>query len=265
MLMKLEFIHHKAKNALKEHPLLFVHGMSHAAWCWEEEFVPFFTASGYDCYVLSLRGHGGSEGAEKLRWASIADYLVDVEWAIRKIGKPPIVLGHSMGGFILQKYILKQDNLPAYIGVAAVPNTGMWRGAINLLKNYPKAFLIGNLTLSTMPFVKSAQIVRDMCLTPSASPQKVRDVQERLQGESYRAFLDMVLLNHHTARKVETPMLHLHTTLDKVLFEQEMRTCAQKFGADYHQFSNVGHDMFLDDNWQGVAEYIGGWLTAKGL
>jgi pimeloyl-ACP methyl ester carboxylesterase len=104
-----------------------------------------------------------------------------------------------------------------------------------------------------------------MCLTPAATTEKVREVQSRLQGESYRAFLDMVLLNHHAARKVDTPMLHLHTTLDKVLFEPEMRACAEKFGADYHQFSNVGHDMFLDDNWREVADYISAWLTKKGL
>jgi pimeloyl-ACP methyl ester carboxylesterase len=263
--MKLEFIYHPAKTGLQLHPMLFVHGMSHAAWCWEEEFIPYFTALGYDCYALSLRGHGASEGAERLRWSSIKEYEQDVEWAIRKIGKLPIVFGHSMGGFILQKYILKHDILPAYIGVAAVPNTGMLRGALNLLSSYPWAFLMGNLTLSTLPFVQSEAIVRDMCLTPGASTEKVREVQSRLQGESYRAFLDMVLLNHHAARKVDTPMLHLHTTLDKVLFEPEMRACAEKFGADYHQFSNVGHDMFLDDNWREVADYISAWLTKKGL
>jgi pimeloyl-ACP methyl ester carboxylesterase len=54
--MKLEFIYHTAKTGLQLHPMLFVHGMSHAAWCWEEEFIPYFTALGYDCYALSLRG-----------------------------------------------------------------------------------------------------------------------------------------------------------------------------------------------------------------
>jgi pimeloyl-ACP methyl ester carboxylesterase len=117
-----------------------------------------------------------------LRWASIKDYLQDVEWAIRKIGKLPIVFGHSMGGFILQKYILKHDILPAYIGVAAVPNIGMLRGALNLLRSYPWAFLMGNLTLSTLPFVQSEAIVRDMCLTPGASTEKVREVQSPIAG-----------------------------------------------------------------------------------
>ena len=37
-------------------PLVFVHGSYHAAWCWAEHWLPFFSASGFDCYALSLLG-----------------------------------------------------------------------------------------------------------------------------------------------------------------------------------------------------------------
>lgn len=37
-------------------PLVFVHGSYHAAWCWAEHWLPFFSASGYDCYAISLLG-----------------------------------------------------------------------------------------------------------------------------------------------------------------------------------------------------------------
>lgn len=37
-------------------PLVFVHGSYHAAWCWAEHWFPFFSASGFDCYALSLLG-----------------------------------------------------------------------------------------------------------------------------------------------------------------------------------------------------------------
>ena len=33
----------------------------HGAWCWRENFMPYFSAAGYDCYAVSLRGQGGSE------------------------------------------------------------------------------------------------------------------------------------------------------------------------------------------------------------
>lgn len=37
-------------------PLVFVHGSYHAAWCWTEHWLPFFSSRGFDCYALSLLG-----------------------------------------------------------------------------------------------------------------------------------------------------------------------------------------------------------------
>lgn len=37
-------------------PLVFVHGSFHAAWCWAEHWMPFFSGYGYDCYAVSLLG-----------------------------------------------------------------------------------------------------------------------------------------------------------------------------------------------------------------
>lgn len=40
----------------RDPPLVFVHGSYHAAWCWAEHWLPFFSGFGYDCYALSLLG-----------------------------------------------------------------------------------------------------------------------------------------------------------------------------------------------------------------
>ncbi|KAK9064945.1 hypothetical protein SSX86_016328 [Deinandra increscens subsp. villosa] len=37
-------------------PLVFVHGSFHAAWCWAEHWLPFFSQNGFDSYALSLLG-----------------------------------------------------------------------------------------------------------------------------------------------------------------------------------------------------------------
>jgi len=42
-------------------PLVFVHGSYHAAWCWAEHWLPFFSSSGYDCYAVSLLGQVHSQ------------------------------------------------------------------------------------------------------------------------------------------------------------------------------------------------------------
>ena len=44
------------KQRIENPPLVFVHGSYHAAWCWAEHWLPFFSAYGYDCYAVSLLG-----------------------------------------------------------------------------------------------------------------------------------------------------------------------------------------------------------------
>ena len=86
-------------------PLLFVHGAWHAAWCWDEYFLNFFADKGYRALALSFRGHGGSSTDKPLRACSVADYVEDISVVADSLPAPPVVIGHSMGGLIVQKYL----------------------------------------------------------------------------------------------------------------------------------------------------------------
>jgi pimeloyl-ACP methyl ester carboxylesterase len=59
-------------------PMVFVHSGVHAAWCWDEHFLDFFAGHGYRALALSLRGHGASPTAKRLKTCSIADYVDDL-------------------------------------------------------------------------------------------------------------------------------------------------------------------------------------------
>src|SRR5512145_2168550 len=107
--MSLETITRTPKNRTHKTPLLFVHGMWHGAWCWDEFFLPFFADAGYHVTALSLRGHAGSEG--KIAGSSIMDYVRDVEEVAKTLPTPPVLIGHSMGGFIVQKF-LERNSAP---------------------------------------------------------------------------------------------------------------------------------------------------------
>jgi pimeloyl-ACP methyl ester carboxylesterase len=99
--MQLEVISHQPENKTHDTPLLFVHGAWHGAWCWEN-FLPYFAQQGYEAHALSLRGHGGSQGHDKLRWTSIHDYVADVAQIAQTLSSPPVVIGPSMGGYVVQ-------------------------------------------------------------------------------------------------------------------------------------------------------------------
>ena len=87
----------------KSTPLLFVHGAYSAAWCWQEHFLGFFAAAGFPSYAVSLSGHGKSRGRKILDHLSIDDYVRDVEEAASGLRGSPVLIGHSMGGFVVQK------------------------------------------------------------------------------------------------------------------------------------------------------------------
>lgn len=90
-------------------PLIFVHGAWHAAWCWDEHFLDYFAARGYRALAVSLRGHGGSATSKPLRGLSIADYVEDVRAVANTLPTLPVVIGHSVGGLIVQKYLESQS------------------------------------------------------------------------------------------------------------------------------------------------------------
>lgn len=99
----LELLHEAPTHPLDAPPLLFLHGAYVGAWCWQEHFLPWFAAQGYDAWALSLRGHGGSRTDRPRDTLSIDDYVDDVLRAQERLPAEPILIGHSMGGFVAQK------------------------------------------------------------------------------------------------------------------------------------------------------------------
>jgi pimeloyl-ACP methyl ester carboxylesterase len=89
-------------------PLLLVHGAWHAAWCWDENFLGFFADKGYRAVALSLRNHGNSDKNNPRR-SSVADLVSDIASVAKGLPAEPVVIGHSMGGFLVQKYLEKHS------------------------------------------------------------------------------------------------------------------------------------------------------------
>src|SRR5205085_6494592 len=85
-------------------PLLFVHGLGHGAWCWEH-WLDAAADAGYPAYAVSLRGHGGSSGG--LRTARLSGYVDDVVATAESLPRPPVLVGHSMGGLVVMQALAR--------------------------------------------------------------------------------------------------------------------------------------------------------------
>src|SRR5882757_8649207 len=103
--MRLELISHVPDPALHRTPILFLHGAWHGAWCWEDNFLPYFAQQGFAAHAMSLRAHGLSDGRPHLRWISVDDYVTDLVQVVKALPQTPIIVAHALGAYVLQKYL----------------------------------------------------------------------------------------------------------------------------------------------------------------
>ncbi|PEG34521.1 alpha/beta hydrolase [Mycolicibacterium agri] len=254
------------KGALSERhpaPLLFVHGAWHAAWCWDEHFLSFFADEGYRALAVSLRGHGGSSTSKPLRICSVADYVEDVASVADNLPRRPVVIGHSMGGFVVQKY-LESNDAPAAVLMASTPPRGYLGSGLRWMKRHPWDFARVAMTGRSLAYVSTPRLARERFFCAHTPDSHVSKYATRLQEESTRAAVDG-LLNLPRPRRVTTTLLVLGAGNDGSVTAREVHATAHAYRTQAEIFPNMGHDMMLESGWPAVAERIHSWLGTQGL
>jgi pimeloyl-ACP methyl ester carboxylesterase len=241
-------------------PVVFVHGAWHGAWCWDAHFLPYFARHGHPAYAFDLRGHGGSAGTGPLRRTRIDDYVADLEQVVSGLAPGPVLVGHSMGGLIVQRYL---EAHPGGAGVllASLPPAGSRSVAARLAARHPRTMLKVVATRSLLPLVATPQRAREAFFSPGIDDRRLAEYVARLQDESFRAFLDIVLHKGHP-RRVRAPMLVIGAEHDTFLTHADVRATARAFHTTA-TFFPAAHDLMLDDGWQDVADHILRWLARR--
>ena len=244
-------------------PLLFVHGAWHAAWCWDEHFLNFFVRRGFRAVAVSLRGHGESTLSKPLSKCSIADYLDDVREVADTLGGQPVLIGHSMGGFIVQKY-LEDRRAPAAVLLASMPSQVARRAAVavRILLRGPgvtiRAFTIGRPD----DVVTTPRLAHKHFFCQHTPESIVISCAARLQPESPKA---AGLTHLSKPAGVGTPLLVLGGREDATVTNGDVRATARAHRAEAEFFPRMGHNMMLEPGWADVAERIHGWLRDHGV
>lgn len=243
--------------------ILFIHGAWHGKWCFEKYFCDYFKQQGFDVHAIDLPEHGEKfTSIGKQRWCSIDDYVAAVADFAQTLPEPPIVVGHSMGGFVVQKY-LEQHPAAAGILMASVPPAGVWRITLNMARHYPLRFLQTNLTMSLWPLTNTPELAREHFFSPDIPAADLQTYFQKLHGESFRAFLDMLLFKLPRPKRVNVPMLVLGAANDTIFSQKEVRATAAAYQTEATIFPNMAHDMMLEPDWQRVADTICSWVRGR--
>jgi len=255
---ELEIIVRSPAGAARSTPLLFVHGAYTAAWCWEEHFLPWFAKAGYDAYAVSLSGHGKSRDRRMLDGYSIDDFVHDLAEAVTALPAPPVLIGHSMGGFVVQKY-LEHHDAPGVVLMASVPPQGLWSSALGLM--FRKPTLLQDLNRMLGGATPSISSVREALFSQPISDEQLKAFALKSQPESHRAIWDMTLFNLPlVSRMASVPMLVMGAEEDHLIPPTLVERTAQTYGIDAHIFEGMGHAMMLEQDWESVAEALLAWL-----
>ena len=259
----LRLVAHAPPHAARQ-PLLLVHGMAAGAWHFER-WQPFLAARGWPTYAVDLRGHGGSRAAGDLGRVSVLDYVEDAREAMAEVahrhgGARPVLVGHSMGGLVVQK--LAESSAPAAVAlVCAAPPRGISVASLPLLRRQLRWRYLS-------PLVRSRPLVAESAHLRALASERIGDAEwaaifPRFGPESGRAGREISLgAVPVDAGRVRCPVLVVAASEDRFVVPRVARALARKYGAELRTARGHGHLLLLEPGWEGPAAMVEEWLAA---
>jgi pimeloyl-ACP methyl ester carboxylesterase len=229
--------------------IVFVHGMSHGAWCWEAYFVPYFEKLGYQCLAINLPGHE-EKGSTKSISYSLQDYVRALSKFVANLPEPPIIIGHSMGGMILQRF-LKTGSCKKAILMSSVPPSGVLMASLRVIFNH----------LGSIPFLFQRNLLGVFHKYPELMFNDLPVAQKfksNMCAESFIAYLGLLI---PISNQTTTPMLVIGGSEDALITQEEFRQTAKYYQAKLELIEGGSHDLMLDPDFTKTADSIHQWLT----
>ena len=223
--------------------LIFVHGM----WCdgsiWKN-FVKYFEERGFECTAPDL-----NEGLD-MKKAVFEDYVAKIE---NMAGKEDIIIGHSMGGLIVQK-VAERRKIKGGIAICSAPPRGIKFSGTSIvfssLKFLPKI-------MARKPIKPDKKFVKKY-LANCVPEEKIDKIHALLKEfpplPAYQVAMGKIEVDE---RRVKNPMLFIAMRDDRASPPQMVKRIAARYGAEFVEMEGC-HWIF--EKWERVAEKISGFL-----
>ena len=241
-------------------PMLMVHGLMGGAWYFAK-WLEFFSARGHPAYALNLRGHHGSRPVADFGHVSLRDYVVDVQDAARGIaerhsGSTPILVGHSMGGLIMQK---AAESLapPALVLLSTVPPRGILLLSWPLMRrelNHVPAILMSR------PIIPDPHDVIALFLN-RVDPAEAASFIPRWAPASGRVGREITFGSIAVdPKRIACPMLVIAGADDVGIPARIQRKVARKYRATFRMYPGNAHFLIWEPGWDRIAADVASWL-----
>jgi 3-oxoadipate enol-lactonase len=221
-------------------PLVFLHGIGGAARGWRDQLRAF--GDRYHAIAWDMPGYGGSAPLASVSIATLADALKDF---LRQVGATkPCLVGHSIGGMVVQQLLVKDPSLAAAV-VLAQTSPAFGRPDGDWQKTFIEARL-GPLDRGETMAALAPMLVRDL-IGDNPDPQGVdlaRNCMAAVREDAYRASM-LALLGFDlraALKNIAVPTLVLSGSKDNNAPAPMMAKMAAYIpSASYVELEGVGH------------------------
>ena len=255
---------HAASGMGTRPPLLFVHGGYMQSGCWEVNFLPWFQQRGYDCHAIDLSGHGASEGRAELNSFGIDDYVADVSQLAAQLPAPPVLIGHSMGAIVVQRYLeqpLEVAPAAAIALLAPVPPTGLLGASIQLNHKQPDFLREAARAVRGEYTRNTVRVMREVYFSPDVSDAEFVAFPALVQDESMQVVTELTALPFSLPRRRrKLPALVMGGSMDALFPAHMLHFTASGWNAETCVIPRAGHMLMMDPQWTVAAEKIADWL-----
>jgi pimeloyl-ACP methyl ester carboxylesterase len=215
---------------------------------------------------MTLPGHGPGEEPE----FGLEDYveaLSEAVWAPEKT----ILVGHSMGGWVVLKY-LERFKVAASVLVAPLPYNGLPFRLVRALAGKLPGAAFKTLIWGSPAQMVKAQVIKKLCFTEQTGDDVVARYVGRLVPESARAVRQMALMRTRLpgparvgARRLKKmqkgrPHLIVASEADRFVTPGDLGATARLLGAEMLWLKDKPHALVETDEDRSVARAVGAWL-----
>jgi len=255
-------------------PVVFIHGMFMTSLCWEH-WLARFEQRGRDVWAPEWPRRAAS--VEELRARhpdpelgnlGLVEVLESYSALIAEMPEPPALIGHSMGGLVVQ-LLLAQGWGTAGVAIDSAPPQGVFTAEWSFLKaNWPMITPFHDKRDPRMiPFEDFAYAFGNALDEPAQRAFYDRYVvpESRLVPEQ-----SLTHVAHIDFAAPHPPLLLIAGSRDHIIPPGLNKTNAEKYHdaesvTDFHEFEGRDHLTIVEDGWEEVADFAADWLDRQGV
>ena len=248
------------------YPVVLIHGMwcTHRNW---ERVVSLMAPRGYDCRVPSLPAHEPvPDQPLHVGAKSLKDYLSFLEDYVReqRFDRPPVLVGHSMGGWLVQALAARIETLAVVLLCPSAP-AGINALRPSNLAAFTPHFLRWGFWYK--PFKPSMEAARRYVFNGLPPDQQQRNYQT-LVHESGRVAVELGLwwadfgrAARIEAAKVKAPVYVVSAGADRLTAPGMVKKVAGLYPqASLRHYLKRSHWVIDDEETEEMVHAICGWL-----